>query len=379
MAELFDKLTDANSLYGAFQKARQGSDWKASVQHYAANLLLNIVETQRALRDGKYEQRPFVEFTLHERGKVRHIKSIHIADRVVQRALCEQVLTPCIEPYLIHDNGASVKGKGISFTRDRLVCHLQRFFRKHGKNGYILKLDFSKFFDNIDHELALKALARRIDDPAVMELIGKVIDWFKIDVSTYTDEEIKEFENKPFDSLTYRKSDKGEKFLSRSVGIGSQISQIIGIYYPSPIDHLCKVKYRCKYYGRYMDDVYIIHESKTFLQKVLHEVLQKAKELRLFVNPKKTTITPLKDGFSFMKIRYHITPSGKILRLMTSEAFTRERRRLQKYRKLFDKGRLTRRQIANDYQSFRGAAKTFNSYRSLKRLDEIYNELFVYN
>lgn len=379
MAEYFDKLTDASSLFSAFEMSKKGSNWKGSVQNYDMHVLLNIAETRRALRDGTYQQHPFVEFTLNERGKTRHIKSIHIADRVVQRALCDQVLAPALEPYLIHDNGASVKGKGISFTRNRLMCHLQRFFRKHGDNGYILKLDFSKFFDNIDHELAIEAISKRIDDPQIMELIRKVVDWFKIDVSAYSDEEIKEFETKPFDSLTARKSEEGKKFLRRSFGIGSQISQLVGIYFPSPIDHLCKEKHRCKYYGRYMDDIYIIHEDKEFLQRVLAEICEKAKELKLFINPKKTTITPLKDGFTFMKIRYRLTPTGKIIKRMMPDAFTRERRRLQKYRGLLDKGRMTRREIANNYQSFRGNAKDFDSHRSLKRLDEIYNELFVNN
>ncbi len=379
MAEYFDKLTDAGSLFSAFEMSKKGSNWKGSVQNYDMHVLLNIAETRRALRDGTYQQHPFVEFTLNERGKTRHIKSIHIADRVVQRALCDQVLAPALEPYLIHDNGASVKGKGISFTRNRLMCHLQRFFRKHGDNGYILKLDFSKFFDNIDHELAIEAISKRIDDPQIMELIRKVVDWFKIDVSAYSDEEIKEFETKPFDSLTARKSEEGKKFLRRSFGIGSQISQLVGIYFPSPIDHLCKEKHRCKYYGRYMDDIYIIHEDKEFLKRVLAEICEKAKELKLFINPKKTTITPLKDGFTFMKIRYRLTPTGKIIKRMMPDAFTRERRRLQKYRGLLDKGRMTRREIANNYQSFRGNAKDFDSHRSLKRLDEIYNELFVNN
>ncbi len=376
---LFDDLTDANSLYSAFQLSKKGSGWKASVQGFDINILPNLAAIRKALREGSYQQRPFVEFTLNERGKKRHIKSIHIADRVVQRSLCDNVLTPALEPHLIHDNGASVKGKGISFTRSRLECHLQRFFRKHGCDGYILKLDFSKFFDNIDHELAIKALSKRIDDVRVMELIQKIIGWFRIDVSAYTDEEIREFENKPFDALRARKSDAGEKFLNRSFGIGSQISQIVGIYYPTPIDHLCKVKHGCKYYGRYMDDIYIIHEDKEFLKRVLQDVYALAREMKLFINPKKTTITPLKDGFSFMKIRYRLTSTGKIVQRLTQDAFTRARRRLYKYRNLLDKGLMTRRQIANNYQSFRGTAKKFDSHRSLRRLDDIYTELFVNN
>ena len=157
MAELFDDMTSADALYEAFQKSKKGSNWKGSVQHYEMNLLSNILRTRDALRTKTYEQKPFVCFELNERGKTRFIKSMHIVDRVVQRSLCEEILSPSLNHLLIHDNGASIEGKGIDFTRRRLDCHLEKFIRKHGINGYILKIDFSKFFDNIDHELALKA------------------------------------------------------------------------------------------------------------------------------------------------------------------------------------------------------------------------------
>ena len=377
MTELFNKFTDANALYKAACNARKDSNWKASTQRFGMSVLQNILSIQNDLRTGEYTQKPFVEFRLHERGKVRHIKSMYIRDRVVQRALCDEVLMPCLRPVLIYDNGASLEGKGIDFTRNRLQCHLEKFFRQHGNNGYILKIDFSKFFDNIDHELALQAVAKYIDDPLVMDAIQRMVKSFEVDVSALSDEEIKALENKPFDSLTHIPSREGRKFLRRSLGIGSQISQIIGIFYPTPIDFYCKVKRQCKFYGRYMDDIYIIHESKEFLEDVLKGVLEVAKELKLFVNPRKTTITPLRCGFTFMKVRYSYTESGHIVKRLTPEAFTRERRRLKSYRRLLDAGRITRQDVRNFYQSFRGAAKRFDNYRSLRNLDKLYDELFV--
>lgn len=111
MAELFDDMTSADALYAAFQKSKKGSSWKGSVQHYEMNLLSNILKTRDVLRAKAYEQKPFVCFELHERGKARFIKSMHIFDRVVQRSLCEEVLAPSLNHLLIHDNGASIEGK----------------------------------------------------------------------------------------------------------------------------------------------------------------------------------------------------------------------------------------------------------------------------
>lgn len=379
MCDYFDKFTDANSLYEAFQESKRESYWKGSVQKFEKYLLTNIFDLQKELRSGTYEQKPFVEFVLNERGKTRRIKATHIRDRVVQRALCDTVLNPCLQPSLIYDNGASLKGKGIDFTRRRLQCHLERFIRKHGKNGYILKIDFSKFFDNIDHELVLQAIGKEIDDPRVMALLEQLIACFAIDVSDLDEEETKGLEHQPIDLIRHHESGKGEKFLHRSVGIGSQISQIIGIYFPTPIDFHCKVKRQCRFYGRYMDDIYVIHEDKKFLEQLLSEIKEIAKALKLFMNPKKTTISPLRSGFTFMQVRYNITDTGRITRRLSGQVFARERRRLKAYRRLLDNGRVTRADIRNFYQSFKGAARKFSTYRSIRNLDRLYTELFVNN
>lgn len=377
MSELFDEFTSATALYDAYQKAKRESAWKGSVQRFEMSILQNVFKLQKQLRSGTYKQNPFVSFILHERGKTRLVKAVCIRDRVVQRSLCDNVLEPILHPKLIHDNGASITGKGMAFTRRRLVQHLSEFYRKHGTSGYILKIDFSKFFDNIDHELALKKLANEIDDVRTLEILELFFDSFKIDVSALSDAEIQEYESKPVDLLTLPKSTRGERFLNRSLGIGSQVSQIVGIYYPTPIDFFCKVKKRCRYYGRYMDDIYIIHESKEYLAEVLEGVKKIAKELRLFVSDKKTRITPLAHGFKFLKVRYNILPSGKILQRLTRDAFIRERRRLNTYKRLLNDGRVTRLDVHNFYQSYRGQAKQFATHRSLRNLDALYTELFV--
>jgi hypothetical protein len=59
----------------------------------------------------KSVQSAFVEFDLSEQGKTRHIKSVHISERVVQKYLCGNALVPVLSRSLIHDNRASVKTK----------------------------------------------------------------------------------------------------------------------------------------------------------------------------------------------------------------------------------------------------------------------------
>ena len=377
-----ESVYDANALLDAFREAKKGTAWKESVQRYEMNLLRNINHTQKELANGTYEQKDFYEFSLSERGKTRHIKSMHISDRVVQRSVCDNVLIPELQRYLIYDNGASMEGKGIHFARKRLSTHLHKYYRKHKSNeGYILLIDFSKFFDNINHEPLIEAMRRKIGDTETMSFVEKLIDTFKIDVSYMTDEEYKESLNTLYNALEYAKIDKeeltGQKFMKKSVGIGSQISQISGVFYPTRIDNYCKIVKGMKYYGRYMDDIYIIHEDKEYLKQLLKEIEQICDELGLFINTKKTQIIKLSKGFTFLKIKYSLTETGKVVQRVSRDSVTRMRRKLKKLRVKLDQGEIGFEDVRCAYNSWCGSVAHYDSYPTLKSMDKLFDELFI--
>lgn len=382
MKNYLEKVSDANTLIDSYTKAAKGSRWKYSTQKYELNILSNTRRKQKQIRSGKNEQLPFCNFWLHERGRVRSIKSMHISDRVVQRAVCDYVLVPELSKYLIYDNGASMKDRGISHARNRMETHLHKYFRENGSNdGYILQIDFSKFFDNIPHDKLLAKMREKIHDEEIMLFIEQMISSFKVDVSYLTDEEYRHCMSVLYNALEHDRIPKElltrEKFMEKSVGIGSQISQIAGVFYPTQIDNYCKIVKGLKYYGRYMDDIYIIHRDKEFLKQVLSEIREIADELGLFINAKKTHIVKLSHGFTWLKIKYTLTETGKVVKRLSRDSVTRERRKLKKYRHLLDEGKMQYKDIENAYQSWRGNALHFDSYRTVKRMDALFNELFI--
>ena len=325
-------LFDMNVLYKSFQKCKRDVDWKYSVQRFEQNLLINLYKLKKELQTNTYKQKPFFEFDLCERGKMRHITALNIRDRVIQRSLCDEILMPQLSKYLIYDNGASVKGKGIDFARNRLKKHLRQYYINEKTNeGYILKIDFSKYFDSIDHEIAIKFIDKYIGDKYITELVSHMIDGY-----------------------------------SKGIGLGSQVSQVIGLIYAIPIDNFCKIVKSCKYYGRYMDDIYVIHRSKEFLRALLLSIHDIAESIKLLINEKKTQIYKISKRFVFLKINYFLTITGKVIMIPDKTIVIREKRKLRKFKKenkpLCD--------IENQFKSVKGMIQKYDGYNLIQKLEE---------
>ena len=297
---------------------------------------------------------------------------------MIQRSLCDNLLLPKLKPYLIYDNGASLKNKGVGFARERIKTHLHKYYKKYGAEGYILLVDFSKYFDNIDHTKLLNYLQNKMDSEA-FEFIKLLMEDFKIDVSYMTDEEFKNCHNKLFNSLEYEKINKnlkmGDKFMRKSMGIGSQISQLAGVFYPHRLDNYCKIVKGLKFYGRYMDDVYIIHNDKDYLKRLLIELQTITQSLGIFINPKKTRIEKLQK-FTYLKLHYSLLDNGKIIEKTTNETFRRERRRLKKLKRKLDNGKMTFAEILNSYKSWRGSVKIYGNHYRILKIDNYFNQIF---
>lgn len=367
-------LSDGNVLYAAMRRAMRGSDWKPQVQRFEMNYLFELAKMQKDLKERSYKFQPAIEFTLRERGKERAICGEHIRDRVVKHALCDAVLMPAIRKHLIYDNGASMQGKGIDFTRRRLVTHLRKFYAEHGNDGYILLMDYSKFYDNIRHAELLEILEKHMQDETAKWLLEKILENAKVDVSYMSDEEYAGCMDAVFDSLKYRQIDKGlltgEKYMRKHMNIGDQVAQIAGISYPMEIDNYAKIVRGFKYYARYMDDSYAIHESREALEELRNEITEIARRIGITVNEKKTRICKLSDKWRFLQIQYRLTESGKVIQRINPKRITVMRRKMKKL-----VGKMSAQEFRDWFMAWYESRKKYMSGIQRKRISELYRDL----
>lgn len=374
-------VCDANNLYRAYKISVKSSKWKETTQKFMMNFLRYIFEIQDDIVNRTLQNGTMQEFTLHERGRIRPITSIQIRDRIVRHVLCDDILLPEVKKRIIYDNCASIKGRGISQQRKRFEIHLHKYYEQYGNDGWILFGDFSKFYDNIIHEIAKQELLKLFDDDEFINwLLTLIFESFKIDVSYMTDEEYASCMTDTFNKLEYRKIPKeqltGEKWMEKSVNIGDQLSQVIGIYYPYRIDNYVKYVRSQKFYGRYMDDWYIMSPSKEELNDLLKHICEIAKEYGIHINMKKTRIVKISSTYKFLQIKYTLTDNGKVIKRINPNRVTTMRRKLKKLAVKVVNGEVDYENVENTFRGWMGAHYKLLSKEQRKKLIQLYEDLF---
>jgi len=335
----FESIYLFEHLYQSYLKSRHGKCLKYTIAKFEINAVENLLKLSNDVKNHTYTMADYNTFTVYE-PKERIIMSNAFRDKILQRSLCDYVLNPSIFPHLIYDNYASQQNKGTHFGLNRLCGFLHSYYRKYGSEGWILKADISKYFYCIRHDKLKEQLLRYVSDDDVLWLLNLIID------ST--------------DGI--------------GVPIGNQTSQTFAVLYLNDLDHLIKDQMGFKYYGRYMDDFYIIHHDKTVLQNTLRIIEKKLNDLGLNLNHK-TQILPLRNGIDFLGFHTYLTDSGKVIRKIRRRSKNNMRRKIKKMSRLYKDGKIDKESIIKSYQSWRSHASHGNSHHLIQNMDSEINKI----
>ena len=336
----FEKVIDFHNMYRAFCRAKQGKGYKKSSAKFNLAALDGVHTLIAQLRNKTYRVSDYNEFKVYE-PKERIIQTTSFKDKVVQHSLCDNVIMPRLQRAFIHDNCAGQKGKGTLFGLDRLSEQMQQFHRKYGFSGYILKCDITKFFYNISHDQLKDMVHYHFGyDPDICWLCDLFID-----------------------------STEG-----KGLPLGNQINQGFALLYLDGMDKLIKHELGIEYYGRYMDDFYLIHPSKEYLKYCLEVITAYLETLDLTLNGK-TQIFPFKNGVSFLGFHTYITPGGEPIRRLKNQNKRNAKKKFTRMANLVAAGELPMERFKASYGAWKNHISNGNCYGLGKSMDKKIEEI----
>lgn len=263
-AKLEDKLT-IEAIYRAHCRARKGKTTRSSVVDVDLRPMVYVTHILNVLRDGIYVPSRFREFTVTD-PKKRLVLALPYVDRIVHQWLIEEFIKPYYLPRFIKDSYACIPGRGSHAAVKRIQGYMRDMRQRQGKY-YIVKMDISKYFYNIDRDVLFKILKRVITNSQLLDLLHTII---------FSDEE------------------------RVGIPIGNYTSQYFANIYLNELDQYCKHNLGVKYYVRYMDDFILLAPNKRKAKRWYRAIQRYAEGyLHLKLNPK-SCFYPSSHGLDFV-------------------------------------------------------------------------------
>ena len=339
-----DNIIGVDALYEAMCRCKCGVMWKASVASFCLNGLENVSKLSRQLKDGTYQPRPPITFTITS-PKRREISSIAFRDRVYQRSLNDNAVYPLMSRSFIYDNYACQKNKGTDKARERLKTFLWRHYQKYGTEGYVAQFDISGYYPTMSHAVAERTFREKLP-PEIYDMAERIL-------------------HEQYDG-------------DRGYNAGSQLIQIAGISILDKLDHYIKEQLHAKLYIRYMDDFLIISDDREYLVECMELIKKQISLLDYEINERKTRIYPLSESIEFLGFIFRLTDTGKVLMSILPKRVKQERKKLRRLVARSKRGLMPREKVDESYAAWRNHASKGNSFRLLTRMDKYYRELWGY-
>ena len=234
---IYEKICTMDNLRLAHQHAREDKLFYKEVKMVDADPDKYLGMIHEMLVNESYEVSEYTVSIINDKGKERELAKLpYFPDRIIQWAIMLQVEDIFMKTFCTH-TCASVKQRGIK-EASRLT---RKFLKDREGSKYCLKIDVSKFYPNINHDIMKMLLRKKFKDKQLLNLLDRIID-------------------------SYPKEN--------GIPIGSYLSQFLANFYLTYFDHWLKEDKHIKMVVRFMDDMTIYGESKEELHNLMNEIHQ---------------------------------------------------------------------------------------------------------
>jgi RNA-directed DNA polymerase len=276
---LIFKVWNWKNLNDAWEKVKQnrgaaGID-DVSIEEFERTREQNLNEIQRLLREDRYVPNPVKRVYIPKPdGKRRPLGIPTIRDRVVQQAL-KNVIESIFEAEFMDSSFGYRPGRSAKQAIDQIEA-----IRDKG-NEWVVDADIKAFFDTVNHEKLIDAVAERISDGRVLRLIRAFLE---ADIM-----------------------EQGHGLAKNVVGTpqGDVISPLLANIYLHYFDvRMAELGYEVV---RYADDFLVICGSEEEAKEALSHVKEILGELELTLHPEKTKIKNFLEGVDFLGFTVYIS------------------------------------------------------------------------
>jgi len=171
---LYSEIYDLKNLIFAWKKARKGKTKKLYVIEFEKNLGENLRKLKFELMSKTYNPEPLKTFILRD-PKTRKISKSAFRDRIVHHALV-RIIEPIFDKTFIYDSCANRIGKGNLFALKRFDLFKRKVTNNLKSEAFCFKADIKHYFKEVNHEILIEILARKIKDEKVIWLINQILE-----------------------------------------------------------------------------------------------------------------------------------------------------------------------------------------------------------
>lgn len=312
--KLFEKITDPENIRAAFYDAKRGKKKRAAILRCEDHLDEVCASIRDMLINKTFTTSPYRTMMIHV-PKTRQIFDLPFyPDRIIHHAIM-LVIEPIWQGLFIADSYACIRGRGIHSGSRRTMEYVRKY-------KYCLKMDISKFYPSVDHDILFSIVQKKIKCPDTLWLLKDII---------------------------YSVPN------GKNVPIGNYTSQWLGNLYLNELDTFLKHDHHVKAYIRYCDDFCIFHDDKKYLGRMA-KIIDEYLKSKLKLSMSKCDLFPVTRGVDFLGYRHF--PEHVLLRKSTA---TRIKRRLSKLPALLAGRKITAEQYRSTLASISGWMKWANS------------------
>lgn len=267
IGNLYQKIISVENLVLADEKAQKGKSGQYGVMLHNRNRDENINNLHILLKTMAYRTSEYDIFQVYEPKERTVYRLPYYPDRITHHAIMN-ILEPILVSTFTADTYSCIKGRGIHAAANAVKTALQ----DQGNTGYCLKLDVTKFYPSIDHDILKSLLRRKFKDGNLLWLLDEIID------------------------------------SAPGLPIGNYLSQYLANFYLTYFDHWLKEEKGVRYYFRYADDLVLLAPEKSHLHALLSEISSYFdKKLKLSIKGNYQVFPVEKRGIDFVGYRFYHT------------------------------------------------------------------------